>query len=215
MPILNRDFGFSYYAVPKAACTSVKLMIFEIENGFTFRPFRINGVKKHIHTLYESSDFEANSKAELEGNFRFAVVRDPVSRLLSAYTNRVLYHDELSRSRLTNLGADLPPRPDLKTFVMRLNDYQAVSGPIRHHTLPMTYFLGKDPAYFHRLYRMNELTALEGWLRERTNLDVHLRHEQKSSTKITSADVSPSLIERIRECFSLDYEVFGSTLSGS
>lgn len=189
MPAIVSAHRISFYAVPKVACTSLKLAVFEIENGFAFKNFRINGTLIHIHNFYVTSSFDASKKAEVKGHVRFAVVRDPVARLVSAYRNRVLFHNELSESRLAQAGVDLPPKPDIETFVMRLKEYQEASPSIRHHTLPMTFFLGEEVGYFDRLFSMSQLLELENWLRDTTKLDLRIRHEQQGGPKLAVVSV--------------------------
>ena len=43
MPVILPDHKLSYFFVPKVACTSLKYMFYEVENGRRFEPFRING----------------------------------------------------------------------------------------------------------------------------------------------------------------------------
>lgn len=101
MSVFNYKHKISYYPVPKCACTSLKLVFFRIENGYDFRNFRVNGKMRYIHSFYASRKFANARDLDGDDHFRFAVVRDPVERLLSCYSNRVLYYRELSARKLS------------------------------------------------------------------------------------------------------------------
>lgn len=211
MSVFVEKHTFSYYPVPKCACTSLKLLAFQIENEFAFRIFHINGVAKYIHDLYVSFPFAKAKVMDRPANFRFTVVRDPIDRFLSAYSNRVLQYNELSEARLRFGGADasLAPRPDLGTFVVNLEQYRAADASVKHHTEPLTYFLGTDPEYFNRIYALKELDELVKWLEDRTGMALVLGHEQKGERKLGRSDLSAAEIERLQEFYAADYRHYG------
>jgi hypothetical protein len=151
----------TYVAVPKVACTSIKTMFFSVENDFPFRRFSANGRDFHIHTVYPSVTFDRLPQPRIAGHTRLAVVRDPIRRFLSCYSNRVVNLRNLSQKaagpRLAAAG--LPPDPDLPTFVANLEAYAAAVPDIHHHALPQVDFLGSDPAFYARVFGMGELDA--------------------------------------------------------
>ncbi|MFN4098218.1 MAG: sulfotransferase family 2 domain-containing protein, partial [Pararhodobacter sp.] len=162
MSAILDEFKLAYVAVPKVACTSLKTMMFEVENGFPFRPFTTSGTAWWIHDFYTSIPF-ADLPHDRIADYRcIGVVRDPVQRLLSCYSNRVVHHRELSRDKARRplREADLPFSPDLSTFVANLAGYMAAVPSIHHHARPMVDYLGHDPSYFDRVYTMAELPEL-------------------------------------------------------
>lgn len=211
MSVFNGQYKFSYYPVPKCACTSLKLLAFKIENGFDFRGFRVNGVEKHVHSFYVSLPFERSKKMERPDHFRFTVVRDPIDRMISAYSNRVLHHNELSEARIRFGGgdADLMPRPDISTFIDNLERYRAADESIRHHTDPLTAFIGHDADYFDKIYAQRELAELVKWLAERTGAAQELEHAQRGSKDIKRSDLTEEQIHRLKDFYADDYRVFG------
>ncbi len=74
----------SYIAVPKVACTSVKAMLFEVENGRPFQRCVANGKVFHVHLYYPTLQFTDLPRARIADHARFALVRDPIGRFLSS-----------------------------------------------------------------------------------------------------------------------------------
>ncbi|TGQ22434.1 sulfotransferase family 2 domain-containing protein, partial [Mesorhizobium sp. M00.F.Ca.ET.216.01.1.1] len=67
---------------------------------------------------------------------KFTIVRDPLERLLSAYSSRILDINVLTRSsaKAEMLEAfGLPTDPDLDTFILNVEKYSASSWEIQFH----------------------------------------------------------------------------------
>lgn len=212
MPYLIPSLGLAYFSVPKVACTSIKHMLFTIEHG---RPYTAGQTRRgkpiFIHRLYPSVPFSQVDHAGCADLFRFAVLRDPVQRVLSAYGNRVLGHRELSEKKAGTAlrAAGLPTNPDLSTFIARLREYCDAVRSIRHHTLPLVHFLGQDPAYFDRLYRFSELDLMTAELCQRTDRCVDLPWLQVKGTRIPRDALVPAEIRALQTLYEADYAVFG------
>jgi hypothetical protein len=200
--------------VPKVACTSLKTMLFDVENGFPFQPFSINGRKFWIHNFYHSVPFEKLNKRRLRDKHRVAVVRDPIQRALSCYSNRVVQHGELSEriagERLK--GSGLPCDPDLSTFVMNIARYSDLVAEIGHHAVPMVEFLGSDASYYHRIYRMSELDQFVADVSERAGRPMGLEVMQRSRREAKRETLSAAETEHLRAYYTRDYQVYGDYL---
>lgn len=159
MPYLLPDKKIAVFFSPKGAGTSLRAFLFELENGFAFRPYRVQGTEISANNLVANTRFRGVDHDAIAGWRRFAVVRDPVKRLLSAYSNRVLHYKELSVAaagealRKKGLAAD----PDVETFFANIDGYRGVSKWIRRHTQPQEYFLGPDQGYFDAIYRVEDI----------------------------------------------------------
>lgn len=204
-------YGISYFSVPKCACSSLKHWFFEIENGFEFRTYRANGEIRHVHNAaYPSRQFNRRLRKRAAGNWRFAVVRDPVQRLLSCYGNRVVQLRELGELKVAgrrrrNLMLD----PDLHTFVAHLGDYRRLSPSIAHHTRRLTFFLGKRPAWFDRIYDISELPTMIADVAERVGEVPELRRVKSDGAKFTVDMLSDEEIGKIRRFYADDYRIYG------
>lgn len=211
MAAILKKQGIFYASVPKVACTSVKEFFFEIENGFQFRMFEASGRKRHIHHFYPALLREQFPEGRIRGLHKVAVVREPVVRFLSAYSNRVRHHHELSMKSageaLQRLG--LEPNPSLGLFVDRIEEYCLAHPSIKHHTQPMVDFLGDDADFYDKVYRMSELKTFEEEMNAVAEMDVRMPHSQRGGPRVTQDALSPAQITKIESLYEKDYEVFG------
>lgn len=198
--------------VPKTACSSFKYLFFEIENGFEFRGFKANGEWKHIHNAAYPTRHYANwIKANRKLRHRITIVRDPIKRFISAYTNRVLFHRELSEEKAGSSLRKyrLPSDPDLPTFVDNLKKYIRASHMIATHVQPLVDYLGKDPSYYTRVFRFDQIGECADHIREITGTNVPLRHMQAGGPKADAEELTSGQLDKIRRFYRDDYRYFG------
>lgn len=213
MAVVLNEHKLVYFSVPKIACTSIKHFLHEVMTGTRFEPFeKRNGRRVFIHTVYPAEPFSSVDQSAFADFRRITVVRDPVKRLLSAYSNRVVHYRELSSEKVGPrlAAAGLPADPDLDTFIANLEGYCAHFGKIRHHTLPHTHFLGSSPEYFTRIYRFSELDQMADDVRTLTGSPLALQHLQKGGPKLSVDDLSAKQVSLIRDRYAGDYEAFGA-----
>ena len=208
MPLIIKRLKLAYFPVPKVACTSLKHFMHEVKSGKTFTPrVRPNGKTINIHHLYPAIPFEDNSFADLEDMHRISVVRDPVKRLLSAYSNRVvagrILTEEAAGDKLRALG--LPISPDFSTFLEHLDGYCANFPQILHHTRPQTHFLGHDAGYYSRVYEISELSQLRDDVNELAGTDLPMPHKQTGGPKLKVDDLTTEEIDLIQARYANDY----------
>lgn len=210
--------GIAYMPIPKVACTSIKQMLYMAEHGRRFEPYKgKNGKTMFIHDAYPAIPFDKIDHALIADCDRIAVVRDPVLRVLSAYSNRVVFHRELSAEKQGEIlkKLDLAPDPDLATFVDRLDEYAAAFSGIHHHTRPQVDFLGYDPTYLSKIYRFSELEMLAEDVRRRTGTEVQLPWLQKGGPKIPISALSRAQQDKLHDMFADDYVAFGHWFTAS
>jgi len=130
--------------------------------------------------------------------YRICVVRDPVERFVSGYTNRVLFH--------RNLGSD---PPSFGEFTRRFDHYRSSSQVIAGHFLPQCAFLGTSPETFTRVYRIDELEECRRWMEQKFLITLPPLHLQQS---VGVPRPQPTEAQRafIRELHACDYQHWGS-----
>lgn len=201
----------AFFTAPKVACTSFKTKLFEVENSFDFKPFHANGVLYHIHHAYPAKPFAKYAGTDLSGFLKIAVVRDPVKRFLSAYSNRVGYYNELSQDKLPTEAIDggLKPTPSLDVFIEDLKKYQNYSFSIRLHTQPLTFFLGHNPLFYDKVFRIEEISEVEAILSQHLSEDIKFPKLQTGGEKIPIDRLGRDQLARVKSFYKSDYDVFG------
>lgn len=197
MAIRIEKANLAYFPVPKVACTTLKKFCYEVINGRPFVDGEASGQKRNIHIHNHDHDYASVEYAELnlsdfEDMIRAAVVRDPISRILSAYSNRVLQQKELSAQKINqDLARELgvSADPDLNTFVVKIDDYRKLSNSIRHHTEPHTSFLGPSLSYFSHVFPIEQIDGFRDLVNRLSGSSLVLHREQRSSQKFHFSDL--------------------------
>lgn len=217
MAIVLKQYELAYYPVHKCGNTSVKLMIFNSENVVRFGDIVLRGERigqAFVHDMYPSfwPSFAPLDDAQ-SGYFKFAVVRDPVSRIFAAYKNKVVARKHQMRrpGRRIMEEKQVPFEPSFSEFVRHLDVYRETHSQIGTHTVPLNKFLGDDPAYFDRIYSMSEIPQIADMLSERSGRRIEVPVANASSRDGVAID-PPSDADKaaIKDRFASDYAIFGA-----
>lgn len=202
MAVILSNIRLAYFPVPKNACTSLKLMLFDVENGFPFPRLMANGALHHIHKLYPSELIKPAHWTSTKAMLRIAIVRDPIDRFLSAYSNRVLHHREIEKApkRPKNLSA----MPSVSELIDNLDEYRCI-WTISHHTAPQVEFIGKELAQFYRVFPFEHLQDCAALICELAERNIALPHEQAMGPRISRADLSRSNLKKLQSFYAADY----------
>lgn len=168
MPYIMPAQRLAFFFSPKAGGTSLRAFLFHAENGFPFRDYRVQGMPIDANALVANYRFNRIDHAPLADFRRFALVRDPVKRFLSGYSNRVLHYRELSIEAAGQdlLREGLPPDPDLGTFVENYVGYLRCSKPLARHFLKQQKFIGSDPGHYERIFKLEDVDVLVDFVNE-------------------------------------------------
>ena len=204
-------YNLAYFAVPKAGSTSMKAVIYDLEHDRAW-----TGPPNKVHPEYRTFPLTPKDFSDTEGYFRFAIVRDPIGRLLSAYGNRVHARRDISRSlhgRRQHLKFRVAhPRrslfPSAADFYSHLETYQKVSYSIWHHTASISNFIGTDLSVFDAVYRLeSDIPLLEAELSRRAHRPIRLGREQTEGVKIGFHDLPSKVRAKLLRYTSDDYSL--------
>ncbi len=209
MPIALKTPCVAYQALPKAACSSVKQALAQIDPRVT-RP-RGGLALSEVHDLYPTVRFQRRAWDRLAKAWRFCVVRDPAKRLMSCYTDIVQGRDALRHSPRLRRRGDLPLDPDADTFFTNLARYRARSSLVKHHALGAELFLGRDFARnYNRVFRTSELSLLAAELSERSGRWVVMPRANRSEGGLSVHDLSGAAVDAIRPYLDGEYALLAA-----
>jgi len=204
MVISVEDHGLAYSAVPKAGCSSVKAMLAEVDPKVSLPPEQERSGDTW-HSLYPTRRWRGDVFSQYSKAFRFTVVRDPIKRLMSVYTNRVVDKKDLHKSRKLQKRRGMPMDPDPDTFFANLMTYADLSSVVRHHILPTWIFTSKDLTQYDKVYRTEQIGELANDLSEITGKDVSLKRANKSKTRLDFEELTPHTQNLLRPFLADEY----------
>lgn len=206
MPYILPDRKTAFFFSPKAGGTSLRAFLFHVENGYPFSDYRVQGQTYDANTLLRNSLWKRVDHDALDGYTLFALIRDPVRRFLSAYSNRVLHYGELGRDTIGEAldQRGLPPDPTLAQFARHFRAYGKVSRAIRRHAFPQQSFIGPDPGRYTRIFRLEAVDELVRDVNERFGTAARMPKLQTGGPKIGWSSVDPDTRARILDLVSDD-----------
>jgi hypothetical protein len=192
---LEKNIGY----IPKIATTTILHALYEMRNG---TPLDVEG-KVPIHR------WARDESLKLHNVKSFIVIRDPVKRFLSSYSNRVLYYRELSeefvRRAHPSLAGTFPYDPELAEFIKNFQTYRQVAR-IDHHTKPLVEHLdGLDLNYFDTVYPIEKLKDLEAVLNNMYGTNVKFKRLQTGGAKFGVSELGETQLLQLFEIFDEDY----------
>lgn len=182
MVVILRKYRLAYFPVRKVATTTIVDALRLISD--------IDGDYRATY----NDPMSARQRRLARGCHKFAVVRDPIARILSSYGNRIVHHKDLSstafdRSLLRLFGRSTAP--DIDEFCQNIRAYWLLNDKIRRHIRLQTDYLGRDLGYFDAIYEISDLDRLAADLSERTGKSVTFSRLQTAGPKIRFSDLAP------------------------
>lgn len=207
-PVSVPKYKITYWPVPKNACTSLKYAFYKLRIGEDFIPLKFKQkYLYHIHSVFPSRPFK---KTQSHATWmKLAVVRNPLDRIVSAYCNRILYHNDLRRHEGELHSRGLALQPDFANFIANLEQYRAISKIIKDHTDPQVVFLGEDASYFNLILNVKQLNQLTEIL-EIAEFNLPRKQDGGGEYKTeVMANLNNHSKQKIMDFYQKDYQVFG------
>ena len=193
-PIICKRTRTVYFPAPKNASSSLRELFFELDNGFSFRKFEINGEPLDLFWLYRNQEgFKPQSiPKDYES---IAVVRDPIKRFLSFFKWGIIDG---------NCAVD-----GIITINQLVENFERLqmSPKARFHLAPQTVFFGTDLSFFGRVFTVERLDELTSYLSERAGKAVALPRTNIGANTSGNPELSNSSVEKLQKIYRMDYEL--------
>ena len=204
MAVRTDGLDVTYYPIPKSGTSSVKYALMALGGGPAPVADPDNEVHSHIATNWVDPFVPVYDG--LGG--KFTVVRDPLERLLSAYSSRILDTDVL-RTRRPNIellnSFGLPTNPDFDTFIFNIEKYCACSGEIHFHVASPRHFVGSSLFLFDHVFKFEEMDEVGAFLSSVSGRKVTMPRLQAAKARITPSDLSPAALAKAMRFCRYDY----------
>ena len=208
-----------YIPVPKIACTTVKTHLYFVQNKVVYKPQKLGMNSIHIHNLSPTLEYQAWRKKALISNdklmkaaFKFCIVRNPIQRVLSCLSNRIVYLKDLAEVNVKKkiLAANLQVQPDLDFFINNLSRYIDVSASISHHAGRLVDYLGTNAYFYDQIFDISEIdSVLVPRLRELSSCnELKLKKLQSGGPKIDKSDLTSEQTNAVRTYFEQDFQIY-------
>lgn len=215
MAVISHKAQVVYIVVPKAGCTSIKKLFYQLEggaartHGWAARLFGRGGAARQpsIHQVegYITTEFTRVGPLP-DGYSRICIVRDPLSRLHSAWSNKVGREAFAQRNEVGALqAAGLEIEPSFGYFLENHHRYRELSRPAAIHTRPLSWHMGEDITWYDRLFKLEQLAEFESFIAERVCAPVRVPCENASNGVARLLDFEPRHVELARQILAADY----------
>ena len=198
---IYKSKNFSIYISPKTGGTTIRswlvfsetdtLEIQDNGNGYVTQ----NGIGQQLIT---NMGYWYKGFKEVNSSCKVCVKRDPVSRFLSCYTDKIL------RERIVDLSIDdiLNDWDSLKTG--RGDPLNPGTYYLANHFLPQTYYLGDNKKYYDIVFDVKEVgTKVKTFLEEKLEIEIPELHTRKQEKK---PELTEDQVEKIKEIYAVDYK---------
>ena len=106
-------------------------------------------------------------------------------------------------------AAGLSTEPSLTEFLRRLRSYLLVSPVVWRHCQRLSYYLGRRPDWYDRLFDLSELRALKSYAEERTGRTANLPFANRSARRGVEVTVTDADRHMIRDFYGEDVALYG------
>ena len=149
---------------------------------------------RYLRSILPDYDINQTQNAEV----RLCVVRDPIERFVSAFTNRVLYHKKVRKEITISeyiKSMDLPENAELYS-------------DINSHTRALVVLLEKDPAKFTHIFNIKQLSEVKVLFERISGIPLPDLHLQQSGD-YKKPFLTDGEIQFIKSRYKEDYDIYG------
>ncbi|MEX2478148.1 MAG: sulfotransferase family 2 domain-containing protein [Gracilimonas sp.] len=214
--IILKEQGLIYIPIPKNACSSMKDSLYLLEFGHEFDtnlPKLKQYKSHHDYFLKRANAFTGKYQLNQKKDYtRIAIIREPIERFISCYRNRVIDLEDLAHDINELRIAGLEVKPDINSFVKKLEVYRSVNKAINHHTTPQSNFLGHTIEYLDRIYTLADIEELQQLLQS-YKPDLKFYKRKSGGTSVKLGELSRESLHKLFDFYAEDYNLFSKYFS--
>lgn len=209
---ISRTFNYVYVANPKAACSTLKLILSKAEtNDPDFTPESLHH-RKHLPLLTPNKLKKREQAALFDGSYYlFSFVRHPFKRALSAYTDKILGNRKQKREILEAMGK----AEEKLSYPISFDDFVAVisdqdPATLNPHWRPQHLNLAIDLIAYDFIGHLENFNADLAQVRAQLKLpDFGIPHKNRKSHKASATQViSPETRLKLGALYADDLQSF-------
>lgn len=210
---LSANFRYLYVATPKVGFTKIKKLLYEAEQGRPVKDEFVLHDPVFSPLLEPIDDIDILNTALASPDwFRFCFVRNPFTRLISCYIQKIVSSGEQRQRLLPVLGlAPDAPTPSFEEFVRLVSDQEDAARDI--HWASQHYLLRPDLVNYDfvgRMERMAEdLRHVCGRLSITPFEPLEIKMHRVGGVETTAGYYDDALRRLVARTYARDFDVFG------
>lgn len=209
---LSNRHKYLYVETPKVACTAIKhrLQTAEIDGALVFRNYGDEHFPElsPLMTPLDSPDLFLQA-LQADDWFRFTFVRNPFTRVLSCYLDKIVASEPERRRLLPELGLDPSVTPTFKTFLRAIAEQKEDARDA--HWAPQAWLTQPDAVSYHFIGRLEQFETDFRYVCERLAIPTNIaavRHSTDAGDKL-AAYYGPKEIRLAQLIYAEDFLRFG------
>lgn len=214
---ISLKYRYIYVETPKVACSTIKLTLqrAELENP-SFLPSEFEDIhRRDLSPLLKPTQIGSFNEALASGKFfRFCFVRNPFTRLLSGYLDKMTQPTPMRKSVLERLGrAEEPGDPPVsfEEFIGVIRAQPATA--MDPHWAPQTHLLLHGRMRYDFIGRFETLQNDMAKIMQRLAIPCeyyfHERRNETRSETLLAKFYNDETIAAVRDIFAADFAAFG------
>ncbi len=208
--ISTEDPALAYFPMSKCACSTVKTWLMSIEHTRRSAPGLRQAVEPNVNP-HNYWSFEATLNLDkYQQHQKFTVVRDPLERFLSFYTN---FCDRISRKQFDgdySCIAYVKRSTDINNFIDYFCSQPIHNFFILHHTMPQSILLKDSFMSMDEVFTVNQLDTVREFLEATFEMALPViqknasnpAHKNKAVGKLSRVSV-----EKLMRYYAKDYKL--------
>ncbi|NOD36583.1 MULTISPECIES: sulfotransferase family 2 domain-containing protein [unclassified Ruegeria] len=225
MAVISEKLKAVYFDITKVGSSSLKEMLWELDSGTPFKGRGMVRIKNNIRwrlacaklvkprNIHEQEGYQTQKFSQAyvpEEYVSFALVRDPLARIKSAWRDKIHQKQFQWRDEEMDIRNEgLPLNPSFGEFIDNFHQYRAVSRPARIHTTPYDWHLGGNIEFFDHVFKLEELSDLYDFISERLGCPLPGKHANKSPIEKRDDQLKSHQVDALLKLTKPDYDLLG------